>query len=508
MLEPLEQGQGPVHVSNAITHPEVRLFTEPESILNVSKIPPNYAGVIRPGIKIPCREGASVLTSEELQTYNKMFREKRSPDEIEKVLGKSLRPYNAPYFSVYRSECLSNPDHADQIRSLYGDAEGNIHRLKVILVSENWWEYLPHNLAAFRTSGLYCSSKRVEGQLIATRNPEPNTVKEKETSGKRVFKREKITLPCLPDQCPIYQSKGCSFSGILHFMILGVSGADVWRLPSTSWHAIGGIYKKLTHFQRLLQKKGRSIVGIPFTLYKVQANLSRWEPGKGLVRTKQWIFRIDSPDLPVANFIFQTSGFDSPNRLEDKTLARHRSPLEQNIEPSIDAQSTPGGVEDILKETGSDAPISQPKQKGPDTLKAKEDQVSAGEPEEKRTLEEDPKKLLSEIGKNIFQEIDPIGSVPLQLVKDFLTQHGKKDFDSLTLEEASDLHQKVLDAKRTSGVFLCDTCHSTLTQTVAAYSIDTYQAPLCLKCQHKSPSQLPHRTSVTPKAHGKVASFF
>ncbi len=495
MPETLEQGQHPVHVSNAISNQTLHLSTGPESILNDSKIPPNYAGVIRPGIKVPCKDGPSKLTKEETQSYNRMFREKKSPDEIEKALGKSLRPFNVPYFSVYRSECLSNPDHADQIRSLYGDAEGNIQRLKVILVSENWWEYLPHKLAAFRASGLYCSSERIAGQLIASRNPEPDTAKRKGSPGKRVFKREKMTLPCLPDECPIYQAKGCSFSGILHFMILGIPGADLWRLPSSSWHAIGGIYKKLTHFQRLLHKRGKSIVGLPFTLYKVQANLSRWEPGMGLVRTKQWIFRIDSPELPLANFIVQTSGFDFPLPEKDNKL-------------STDIKEVQAAAERLPNKKEERTPVSLQEEKTPDTPKAADNQGGASKTEEKQDSCEDPKALLNEIGKQIYQEIDPIGTVSLQVVKDFLAQCGKEEFDGLSLEEASALRQKVLDAKKQSAVFKCATCRSDLTQKVATYSIEKYKAPLCLKCQHKKPSHLPHRASVIPKAQGQVSSIF
>ena len=61
-------------------------------------------------------------------------------------------------------------------------------------------------------------------------------------------------------------------------------------------------------FQSALAARGRSIVGIPFELFKYEAEISRWDPEKGRVCSKQWIIRIDCPELPLADLIVQSAG--------------------------------------------------------------------------------------------------------------------------------------------------------------------------------------------------------
>jgi len=253
------------------------LVEEPESILGHGRVS-NYAGVIRSGTKVPHERGKNVLTPEEMALYVRRTHERVCPKEIEKELGKPLCLKNAPFFSVYRSECKNNPDHADLIRHLYANSRGEIDRLKITFVSENWWEIIPQKLIAFRRGEIFCSSEPIGGKLIATRDPEIEP-DQQGNKGRGLFPK-KITLPCVPHECPIYQESRCRFSGVLHFLILGVPGTDLWRLPTQSWYSLRGMIEKIRMFKAVLARTGQSMIGIPFDLFKAEAEISRWDNEK------------------------------------------------------------------------------------------------------------------------------------------------------------------------------------------------------------------------------------
>lgn len=295
------------HLSDALADGKVDFLNEPESVLG-HRLLPSYAGVLRAGTKVPYQSGPHSLNDREKALYISMVAQGKSPREIEKALNKDLRPNNSPYFSVYRSECVNNPDHADLIRKLYGNSNGEIHRIRIIFLSDKWWEVIPHKLAAFKTSGLFCSSEPIGGQLIASREPEL-AARNGEGKPKRHFTSQKEKFPCVPDECPIYQANGCKFAGVLHFMILGVPGTDIWRLTTTSWNGVRAIKEKIDRFHAALTRAGKSIVGMPFELFKVESDISRMDPIKGRVRTKQWIPKIDCPEMPLSDLIAESAGF-------------------------------------------------------------------------------------------------------------------------------------------------------------------------------------------------------
>jgi len=443
----------PVHLSDAVADGMVDLLGEPESVLG-HRLVPNYAGVIRSGIKVPFEKGESALRAEERVLYDRRTKEGVSPREIEKEIGKQLRPKNVPYFSVYRSECKSNPDHSDVIRRLYGNSRGEIHRLRITFISDKWWEIVPHKLMAFRKGGLYCSSEPIGGKLIATRDPEIDSGKTKST--RRAFQRVKITLPCVPEECSIYQSSGCRFSGVLHFLILGVPGTDLWRLPTQSWYSVRGIMEKIGMFNAALARKGQSIIGIPFDLFKYEAEISRWDSEKGRVRVKQWVIRIDCPDLPLADLLVQ--GFGSQPMPPSRTGAAPRE-----TSPDLTVSK---GVSRAINVTGPLTPCPEraqadsPNKEGIDgigNIRKRENQESSqssGLPSEDGPGAPDGRlALISEgdsiedLGKRIRKEIEPIGEVSLSVLHEFLASIDKKRFEELSSEEARWLLARVLEEK-------------------------------------------------------------
>ncbi|MGB3943116.1 MAG: hypothetical protein WBK96_16675 [Candidatus Manganitrophaceae bacterium] len=553
-----------VYFSDAVADGKADLPAEPESVLG-HRLLPTYAGVLRSGIKVPYESGKNALTPKERALYEKWTHDGRSPREIENEINKDLRPTNVPYFSVYRSECKNNPEHADLIRALYGNSKGEIHRLRITLISYKWWEVIPHKLMAFRKSGLYCSSEPVGGQQIATRDPEMDQAGEKQggkEKTRREFKRKKLTLPCIPDECPIYAASGCRFSGVLHFMILGVPGTDVWRLPTTSWYSVRGIKEKIDMFQSALAAKGRSIVGIPFELFKYEAQISRWDPEKGRVRAKQWIIRIDCPELPLADLIVQSAGF---------VIQPPQALLTVNGTNGPGSGGATGGSSDVRKAQGKGRPpeaagapgatlpvlspdlpsegkttpdksnedhekgereTPQNKQDGTLDVKEeakappassvkveKENTESAHHPVAETATGEE--MTLEELRVAIMGEVQPIGSVPLKTVQEYLHSVGKKHFNELSMEEAKALYTHILkikakmtDANKPAGGApegdsaergtVCSACEAQIPSEVEQYSLKRFRRPLCRSCQGKEKGALPNQTSTRRKAPGQV----
>jgi len=505
------ENQKVTYLSDAVADDTVDLIPEPESILTNRRMQ-TYAGTLRPGIKVPFDTGKDALSPKEKTLYKKRTREGKSPREIEAEIGKILRPKNVPYFSVYRSECKNRPEHADLIRSLYGNERGEIHRLQITFLSDKWWEYLPHNLMAFRRSGLYCSSERIGGKLIASRDPAFEKGMGQKNDATRRFKREKVTFPCVPDQCPIYQSRGCQFSGILHFLILGVPGCDLWRLPTTSMYSVAAIYKKLNDFNRAFAKKGKSIIGMTFELYKAEEKISRWDPERGRVRNKQWIIRIDCPELPLADLIVQMGAIHLESHVADKHLLESRDkgtgalkeypttetasaadvPMQNQDSPSHRPHDAESEGTETNGRGGENGQGNRNRKEKPE--RQKEDEI-----EEEKIIKNGETGSMTEIRTSIFSELEPIGSVSMAVVETFLASVNKTRFDALSLEEAKRLYQKVMTAKKEGETKSCSFCKTSLTSQVAEYSMRHYGIPFCMDCQKKRADHLPPQTKAERK---------
>ncbi|MFQ5580823.1 MAG: hypothetical protein ACE5FZ_09435 [Nitrospiria bacterium] len=493
------------YLSDAVADNTVDLLSDPESIL-AHRQTQTYAGVLRPGIKVPFESGKYALSPREKALYKKRIKERKSPREIEKEIGKIFRPKNVPYFSVYRSECQNNPEHADLIRSLYGNSQGEISRLRITFLSDKWWEYLPHNLMAFRRSGLYCSSKRIGGKLVASRDPalKENDHEKGKNDLRRSLTTKKITLPCHPECCPIYQARECQFSGVLHFLILGIPGTDIWRLPTTSFYAIAAIYKKLDDFNQAFAKKGKSIIGIPFELYKAETEISRWDPEKGRVRNRQWIIRLDCPELPLADLIVQMAGFDIGQNdslkvlTEGQDLQKETKKTEGSALNELKVNQS-NGSHDLQSDTPAKPKTETQGESGNGEVPSKKKEGAEGpQSDEKEACD-----ALKTLRTSILSELEPTGEVPMAVVEDFLKTVNKKQFEDLSLEEAQTLSQKVISAKIRTKPVACAQCRTEITHQVQQYSVTHFKKPLCVNCQKKRPSHLPPRTQVTRKPKGQ-----
>ncbi|MFQ5580826.1 MAG: hypothetical protein ACE5FZ_09450 [Nitrospiria bacterium] len=505
MNNSLSENKKIAYLSDAVAENPDTPIPEPESILTNRSVQ-TYAGTLRPGIKVPFEKGKDSLSPKEKALYKKGILEGKSPREVESEIGKTLRPKNVPYFSVYRSECKNRPEHADLIRDLYGNESGEIHRLSITFLSDKWWEYLPHNLMAFRRSGLYCSSERIGGKLIASRDPEFENGKGQKNDAARHFKREKVTLPCIPDQCPIYQSRSCQFSGILHFLILGVPGTDLWRLPTTSMYSVAAIYKKLNDFNQAFAKKGKSIIGMPFELYKAEEEISRWDPERGRIRTKQWIIRIDCPELPLADLIVQMGGFHLEERGADKRLLENHDNGSSSLRKNLTAEKTPVSGKPIQNQS---SPSRSSKNGEGEKTETSHDRSGNGHgnrktkvraTEKNETVENDKTEAMTELRTSIFSELEPAGDVSMTVVETFLASVSKNRFEELSIEEANQLYQEVLSAKTASKATLCSICEAQLSATVEQFSMRHYGIPFCMNCQKKRSDHLPPQTQAKKKS--------
>lgn len=390
---------GAAYLSDLAAETEITLVSEPESILSHAH---RYskAGTIRPGIKVPYKSGNNVLTTKEKALYERRMKERVPPYLIEKELGKGLRMTNTPYFSIYPSEC-ANPDSAEQIKTVYSDENGKVTRLKIVFVSDKWWEYMPHNLAAYKASGCFCSSELIDGKLIASRDPENGTA-----STKHQF-------PCVPKKCPIYQKKDCKLSGILKFMILGIPGTGLWQLPTHSEISLTEIFSDLKRLNDKLKKMGRSIIGLTFELFKQEAFLSRWdEEVKRKVRKKQWLIRINCPDFPMSDLI-----------VEEAVL---------KLNPSDTVQQT--SVNTFPRETVSPQEVEK-------TIT--HTSVEPSKSEEKRSQTDQVTDTTQSISESLIPLLEPIGVVPILIVDNFIASAQKTQFFDLSIEEAKQLEQIV-----------------------------------------------------------------
>lgn len=412
----------------------------------------NYAGVIRAGTKIPYQDGEHVLNSEERALFEQRTHERVPPREIEKELGKPLWAKNVPFFSVYRSEC-NDPEHADLIQRLYANSRGEIQRLRIAFVSDNWWDIIPHRLMALRRKGTYSSSNSIGGKVIPTRDVdgEPGN---REKEGQR-FNPQRTTFPGVPEQCVIFNAEKCRVFAVLRFLILGVPGTDLWTLPTRSWYSLRGILEKVGMFKTALARTGQSIIGIPFDLFKSEAEMTPWDNKRGRIRIKQWIIRIDCPELPLADLLVQ--GFESKIRLRSENTCRPCNTVPEAATPPLRERRSESSNEKPGDEKLSAGVLNQLTPRATDNSGAL---GSGEEPLKERipSLESNvnPVRItqsLNELSRLIRKEVEPEGSVPASLIDGFLTLHGKHRIDALSAEEAKSLFEKVIreKARKRSG---------------------------------------------------------
>ncbi|MCG3117705.1 MAG: hypothetical protein LLH30_18705 [Candidatus Manganitrophus sp. SA1] len=491
-----------------------RLWHEPESILD-DRASPTYAGVLRPGIKVPQNDGPHRLSVAEMQTYRRMMKEHLSPREIEKAIGKELRPENVGYFSVYSSECRTDPEHAVRIRKLYGNETGEIQRVRITFPENDWWDIIPHKLMAFRESGLYCSSEPKEGQLIATRDISMDGPPEGGPS--RPFRRRLKQFPCVPDECPVYQKNYCKLSGLLHFLIVGVPGTDVWRVPTNSWHSVRGILKKITRFNKALSRRGRELAGIPFWLSKYKASVSIWDPKKGRRRrVDQWLFGIEAPEFPLADLLVKHAGFTVPESMALPMLPS--AAAADRGDPKAAAPATRSqneSKEETKTETSAETSAGERPRFDPQPQEIRSQESKPAKPEFFPSLVSDgatpaisEEATITGLREKIQKEVEPKGSVPMEVITLCSERFRKHRLSELTLGELQQLDRSIEDYKRSPWAH-CSRCSSLLypeAKSEASGAIGHDPNTLCRECRknESSRSTLPPMLTVERKPAGQI----
>ncbi|HZR47206.1 MAG TPA: hypothetical protein VFA47_10905 [Candidatus Manganitrophaceae bacterium] len=493
-----------IYFSDAAADGKVEMFREPESILE-DRQSGSCAGVLRPGIKVPKTKGPNTLNPDENALYQKMMKENISPREIERVIGKELDPKNVGYFSVYASECKSNPQSAEKIRSLYGDKNGEIKRLRITFVDSEWWQIIPHKLMAFRKRGLYCSSEPVDGKLIATRDTSMDGPEENEGGPNRPFRRKLKRFPCVPDECDVYQKGYCRLSGLLNFMIVGVPGTDIWKLPTSSWHSVRGIMEKILRFKKALSKMGGSLVGVPFWLFKYESEVAGWDSNKrSKVRLKQWLFGIDCPELPLSDLLVKQAGYkineatpspapnDSPRDRETGVPAV--LPMSESVDQTEKKENPILSNVETIKTV-----LPEIKVEIPAPMMSDHSGTAALFPANQTTEE------MERLRVKIQSEVEPRGPVPMEFINIQTVRMRKTRMSELTLEELKQI-ERAIGEFRSSPWERCASCGGLLDPEVKEYSTKHFHKGLCRDCQkkEKGASNLPPQLSVVRKTAGQV----
>ncbi|MBI3803579.1 MAG: hypothetical protein HY282_07425 [Nitrospirae bacterium] len=496
-----------IHFSDAAADGKVEMFREPESILE-DRQSGSCAGVLRPGIKVPKEEEPNRLTPNELAIYQKMMKENISPREIEKVIGKELKPKNVGYFSVYGTECKSDPQSADRIRELYANEKGEIKRLRIIFTDNNWWKIIPHKLMAFKKRGLYCSSEPINGQLIATRDTSLDGPEDNGSTPNRPFRRTLKKFPCVPDECPVYQNGYCRLSGLMNFLIVGVPGTDIWRLPTSSWYSVRGVMEKIVRFNKALSKAGGSLIGIPFWLFKYELEVAGWDAKKKTkIRLKQWLFGIDCPELPLSDLMVKHAGFDISGSFQLPMAPNRPAAGDPGISvPAVSSEPKPVDGAD-KKDIPTDRKIEPPTTVTPEV---NEERPASSEGEDKaKSIPLFPASHtegeIEHFRTKIQNEVEPRGPVPMDFINLQTGRLHKTRMSDLTLDELRNLERSIEEYK-ISPWERCSSCRGLLSPDVKGYSLKHFQKALCRECQkkEKGASNLPPQLSVVRKPTGQI----
>lgn len=228
-------------------------------------------------------------------------------DEIgEKIGGKKfLTPENQDYFTCRAVDCRTNPENAAILHNLYADKDGNIRRVPIVFLSNDWFECIPHQLECrTQTKWLYRSEyvkgrDDVTGELGYIRVCVKPIPYEK---GKRPFQGQDTEErgPCRPAECKEYQRGECKLSGYIQGVIPGTRGAGVWQIHTKSIYSFMQMMEKL----KLVQQATGRIIGLIdqqtrkpiFTIMKVaDAEVSRFIVETGAtVKTEQDLIHLEA----------------------------------------------------------------------------------------------------------------------------------------------------------------------------------------------------------------------
>ena len=271
------------------------------------------AGVIRPGIMVLRKypEDQKALYEKDLKIYEELVAKELTWDEIDKRLGKltikengkeeqvdKLKPLNVDYFTINKGDCV-NGANADKIRELYADHDGRVRSLPVWFSTNDWWNLIPHSLRCYGFSGLKHKSAfipvneggKMVGYEMVCESPSPVE------PGKRIFGgRDWVQKACIPEDCPDFQARQCTFGGSIQCMIPGVKGIGVWIVPTTSWYSMKAVKNTLN---RIWKATGGRLAHLLyeeetiFVLRKVRGRVPVTDKAGNTKLKEQWLISLD-----------------------------------------------------------------------------------------------------------------------------------------------------------------------------------------------------------------------
>lgn len=264
-------------------------------------------GKLRPGIKV-LKSGCTELDK---KIYDQMVAEGALWYEIEQKLGNDgkgkskLIPSNQDYFTIRPADCKINPVNAEKIHKLYNDPDGQVRKVPIIFMFNDWRQNIPHNLVNWgANTAKFISDYNGDGKRICT-SPVPRKPGERPTPGTRPMH---IHGPCIPEKCELYQKGHCKLHGYIQCIIPGTVGAGLWKIETTSIYSLQQIRQTMLLVGKITNGRLSGLYkdGLPvFTIRKVEDTISRVNlvDGKSMKQDQDLIYldaNIDMAELALA----------------------------------------------------------------------------------------------------------------------------------------------------------------------------------------------------------------
>ncbi|WP_020201327.1 hypothetical protein [Cupriavidus sp. WS] len=282
-------------------------FGHCRSILDERPSRPPIIGKIRPGIKVLTRKAReneqAVKIHDALLAQGKSFEAIGAEIERKTSLRNALVPKNTPYFTCRGSD-FSNPDVAREILDLYGEDRGDgngrrLWRFPVIFAFDDWLQNMPNQLIAWTGSGRQFFSEYGPDGLRYCKTYAPVPKNDRSNRAKRVWGGRSVILRqdsdipdglCDPQECPQYQSGGCSLSASFLFAVVKIKGLGLIELPTTSIYVL---QKAHAAMQTVSLARGK-LSGVEFWVSKTEVEVSRIGEDGLPTRQRQWLITLDA----------------------------------------------------------------------------------------------------------------------------------------------------------------------------------------------------------------------
>ncbi|AOY97759.1 hypothetical protein BKK79_38240 (plasmid) [Cupriavidus sp. USMAA2-4] len=315
-------------------------FSHRRSLLEERPSRPPIIGKIRPGIQVltkAARENKrAVEIHDTLLAQGESFERIAVEIERQTKLRNALRPKNVGYFTCRRSD-FTNPAVADEILQRYGEDRGDglkLWRFPVLFAFDDWLSNMPNQLTVWGSSGRHFFSEYGSDGLRYCKTYAPAERDDRASRIKRLFGGRTIILRqddaipdgvCDPHRCPQYQARQCNLSANFYFAIPEIKGLGLIELPTNSIYVLQKAYAAM---QTVALARGGRLVGIQFTMSKLEAEISRIDEDGRPVRQKQMLTTIDA-DIDLGALL---DGADHiPHAIEAASQAV--SALEQGKDP-------------------------------------------------------------------------------------------------------------------------------------------------------------------------------